>query len=148
MNDLFEQPSHEVWQQRRRLIDKELEEAETGFSYSVSDHATALFMDMQIAYCAGAWLSVVVMAVSVIDAHLRETEANDNNIGTANLLASFYEGEDINWLRRLRNRYVHMNLNNLKLKMNAWFLSQSEMETDATRAIQMTIKALYQSPGT
>lgn len=64
--DLFEYPNREIWQKRRNWIDSELEKAEAGFSYLVSDHSTALFMDMQIAYCSGAWLSVVIMSVSVM----------------------------------------------------------------------------------
>jgi|GEM_PF-1975915 len=148
MDDLFEQSSSELWEQRRNWIDKELEEAEIGFSYLVSDHATALFMDMQIAFCAGAWLSVIVMAVSVIDAHLRETASNDNNIGTAKLLNEYYEGENINWLRKLRNTYVHLNMEKPTLEMNAWFNNQKELEADAVIAMQMTIKALFQNPGT
>jgi len=105
-------------------------------------------MDMQIAYCSGAWISVVIMSVSVIDAHLRETEAMDSRIGTAKLLTEYYEGEDIDWLRQLRNKYVHHNLDNPILEMNDWFDKQDELEFNATKAIRMTIKALFQNPGT
>ncbi|MBA4260384.1 MAG: hypothetical protein C0446_14570 [Chitinophaga sp.] len=146
--DLFEYPNREVWQKRRNWLDNELEKAETGFSYLVSDHSTALFMDMQIAYCSGAWLSVVIMSVSVIDAHLRETEAMDDKIGTAKLLTDYYEGENIDWLRQLRNRYVHHNLDKPILEMNDWFINQEQLELNATKAIEMTIKALFQNPGT
>ena len=148
MEDIFEYPNQTLWQNRRNWVNKELEEAETGFSYLVSDHATALFMDMQIAYCAGAWLSVIIMSVSVIDAHLRETEAMDNEIGTAKLLNDYYTGEEINWLRVLRNKYVHANFDKPVLEMNAWFDNQNELEENATKAMTMTIKALFQSPGT
>ena len=146
--DLFEYPNKEVWQKRRTWLDNELEQAETGFSYLVSDHSTALFMDMQIAYCSGAWISVVIMSVSVIDAHLRETEATDSKIGTAKLLTEYYEGEDIDWLRQLRNKYVHHNLDNPILEMNDWFDKQNQLELNATKAIKMTIKALFQNSGT
>lgn len=146
--DLFEYPNREIWQERRNWLDNELEKAETGFSYLVSDHSTALFMDMQIAYCSGAWLSVVIMSVSVIDAHLRETEAMDGKIGTAKLLTDYYEGENIDWLRQLRNRYVHHNLDKPILEMNDWFINQEQLELNATKAIEMTIKALFQNPGT
>lgn len=146
--DLFEYPNREIWQKRRNWLDNELEKAETGFSYLVSDHSTALFMDMQIAYCSGAWLSVVIMSVSVIDAHLRETEAMDDKIGTAKLLTEYYEGENIDWLRQLRNRYVHHNLDKPILEMNDWFINQEQLELNATKAIEMTIKALFQNPGT
>ncbi len=148
MDLLFEYPNREIWQKRRNWLDNELEKAETGFSYLVSDHSTALFMDMQIAYCSGAWLSVVIMSVSVIDAHLRETEAMDDKIGTAKLLTEYYEGENIDWLRQLRNRYVHHNLDKPILEMNDWFINQEQLELNATKAIEMTIKALFQNPGT
>lgn len=144
----FDYAKEDLWQNRRNWIDKELEDAEIGLSYLVSDHATSLFMDMQIAYCSGAWLSVIVMSVSVIDAHLRETEAMDNKIGTAKLLNDYYTGEDINWLRVLRNKYVHVSIDKPVLEMNDWFNNQLELEKAATKAFKMTIHALFQSPGT
>lgn len=106
----------------------------------VSDHATALFMDMQVAFCAGAWISVITMSISVIDSHLRETEANDNSIGTAILLQEFYEGEEIDWLKTLRNSYVHYNIKKPFLEMSAWF-DQTHLETEADKAMKITISA-------
>lgn len=146
--DLFDYPKRKTWQERREWIDKELEKAETGLSYLLSDHSTALFMDMQIAYCSGAWISVVIMSVSVIDAHLRETEAMNTSIGTAKLLKELYEGEGIDWLRQLRNKYVHVNVDKPILEMNDWFDNQEQLEKDASIAMKMTISALFQNPGT
>jgi hypothetical protein len=106
MDNIFEPPSKQVWEERSLWIEQEIEKAETGMSYLVSDHPTALFFDMQRAYCAGAWISVVVMAVSSVDSQLRETEAGDNRIATAMLLKDFYGGEsdEIEWLRKLRKQ--------------------------------------------
>jgi hypothetical protein len=146
--DLFEYPNREIWQKRRNWLDKELEKAETVFSYLLRNHSTTLFMDMLIAYCSGAWLSVVIMSGSVIDAHLRETEAMDDKIGTAKLLTEYYEGENIDWLRQLRNRYVQHNLTKPILEINDWFINQEQLELNATKANEMTIKALFQNPGT
>lgn len=147
MEDLFDCPSQETWNSRNEWIDKEIQDSEP-LSYMVSDHSTALFMDMRKAYCAGAWLSVIVMSVSVIDSHLRETEAMDNKIGTQKLFNDFFTGEDINWLRLLRNKYVHVNIDKPVLEMNDWFNNQKEMEADATKAIRLTIHAFFQNPGT
>jgi hypothetical protein len=105
-------------------------------------------MDMQISYCSGAWISVVIMSVSVIDAHLRETEAMNTSIGTAKLLKELYDGEGIDWLRQLRNKYVHVNVDKQILEMNCFFDNQDQLEKDATKAMKMTIIALFQSPGT
>jgi hypothetical protein len=140
-------PSPELWKKRMRWLEEQLADAETGFSYVLSEHATTLFMDMELAFCAGAWVSVITMSISVIDAHLRETEAMNNNIGTAKLLTDFYAGTDIDWLRRLRNRYVHHNIDSPTIETNDWYSNQEVLEEQATKAVQMTITALYQSPG-
>lgn len=145
--DLFKCPTVETWEKRQDFIFKELEDADVGLVYSVSDHATALFMDMQIAFCSGAWLSVIVMSITVIDSHLRENEALNDRLGTMELLNEYYNGENINWLRQLRNKYVHINLNKPILEMNDWFVKQEKLEADAIKAIKMTISVLFQDPG-
>ncbi|HYX08520.1 MAG TPA: hypothetical protein VE912_17445 [Bacteroidales bacterium] len=147
--ELFDFPNKEIWQKRCDWIENEIESNMTGGSYLVSDHATALFADLQASYCIGAWLLVIVLSVSIIDAHLRETEAINDKIETAKLLNDYYEGPfDINWLRRLRNKYVHVDVDNPALKMNHQYEKREEMEQDATKAVKMIIKAFFQSPGT
>ncbi len=148
MKDIFEPPTYEVWKRRDDWIDKEIEEAETGMSYLASEHSVALFFDIRRAYCAGAWISVVVMMVASLDSHFRETEYGDNKIGTAKLFKECFNDEEIEWLRKLRNKYVHMNLDEPFLEMNAWFNNQEQLEADATRAMKIGIKAFYLNPGT
>lgn len=144
---VFEITSAEIWRQRDEWIDKLIEGLEVG-SYLVSEHSTALFFDMRRAYCAGAWISVVVMAISVLDSHFRETESGDNKINTAKLLNEFYGGDDIEWLRKLRNKYVHINLDKPFLEMDTWFNNYNQLEADAQRAMLITIKAFFLNPGT
>lgn len=146
--ELLNFPNKELWEKRNAWIESEIEQSMVGGSYMVSDHATALFLDLQACYCIGAWLSVVILSVSVIDAHLRETEAIDGKIGTAKLLDNYFSAEDINWLRRLRNKYVHVDINNPALEMNVQYYNRQALEKDATKAIKMVIKAFFQSPGT
>jgi hypothetical protein len=150
MNDtdkVFEITSAKTWKEREKWIDSTLEELEVG-SYLVSEHSTALFFDMRRAYCAGAWISVVVMAISVMDSHFRETESGDNKINTAKLLNEFYGGGDIEWLRKLRNRYVHLDLDMPFLEMDTWFKNYDQLEADAKRAMLITIKSFFLNPGT
>ena len=66
---------------------------------------------------------------------------------SAKLLNDYYSGDNIEWLRKLRNSYVHYNTDNPVLGMNAHYENQVQMEADATVAMQMTIKALFQNPG-
>lgn len=144
---VFEITSTETWKEREEWIDSTIEELEVG-SYIVSEHSTALFFDMRRAYCAGAWISVVVMAISVMDSHFRETESGDNKINTAKLLKEFYGGEDVEWLRKLRNRYVHLNLDAPFLEMDTWFNDYNQLEEDARKAMMITIKSFFLNPGT
>jgi hypothetical protein len=60
MKELYRPP--EIWQQRQDWINEELEKAD----------------------CAGAWISIIIMSVSVIDAHLRE-DMWEEKMGTAQL---------------------------------------------------------------
>jgi hypothetical protein len=144
---VFEITSNETWKERAEWIDNTIEELEVG-SYLVSEHSTALFFDMRRAYCAGAWISVVVMAISVMDSHFRETESGDNKINTAILLNEFYAGEDVEWLRKLRNKYVHINLDAPFLEMDTWFNDYNRLEVDAKKAMMITIKSFFLNPGT
>lgn len=146
MNDIFAYPAKEDWDEREKWIDNTILEYETG-CYLVSEHSTALFFDMRRAYCSGAWISVVVLAVSVIDSHFRETESGDNKITTAQLLKEFYKDDEIEWLRKLRNKYVHLNLDRPFLEMDTWFNNSKQLEIDAKNALLITIKAFFNSPG-
>lgn len=145
----LEHPDYKIWEQRKEWIEKELESKQHPMaSYLISDQATALMVDLQSCYCVGAFLSVIILSVSIIDAQLRETEAGDNKIGTAKLLDDYFTGEDIYWLRRLRNQYVHIDINNPALSIDDQYANRNQMESDARRAIQIVIHSLFQSPGT
>jgi len=134
----------EKWQLREDWIYNELEEATVG-GHIMSEYALVLFRDMTRAYCAGAWISVVIISVSIIDANLRE-DIMDEKTKTAELLRNNYEGENIDWLRKLRNKYVHHDINNPILDQESYENKQDELEQDATNALKMAINALFQNP--
>ena len=141
-------PSLEIWEQRRQWFERCLDEVQHPFAnYIVSDHATALLVELQACYCVGAGVSVIILSISIIDAQLRETEAGDGRIGTAKLLNEYYGGDEINWLRKLRNKYVHIDIDSPALKVDDQYLKRKELETDATKAIKMVIRSFFQSPG-
>jgi len=147
--DQLENPIAGLWKERKSWFENRLEEGQHPLaSYQVSDQATALLIDLQSCFCAGAFLAVIILSVSVIDAQLRETEAMDAKIGTARLLNQYYTGEHIDWLRRLRNRYVHVNIDSPALSVDAQYDNREQMESDARKAIQIIIHSLFQSPGT
>lgn len=117
--DQLEPPDFEIWEERRSWFESELENKQHPLaSYLLSDQATALLVELQSCYCAGVFLTVIILSVSIIDAQLRETEAVDSKIGTAKLLREYFTGKDISWLRKLRNKYVHVDIANPALRID------------------------------
>lgn len=115
-------------------------------SYLVDDHATALLVDLQCCYCAGAWLAGIVLSISIIDAQLRM--GTDRKTGTAKLLERYFTGPDITWLRRLRNAFVHVDIDRPGLSMDDQYLNRDQMMQDAQRAVRMVVHAFFQESGT
>lgn len=136
---------YRLWQQRRFYIDELLDEFDIHESSMVSDHATALFMDLQACFCTGAWLSVIIISVSVIDAHLRDIHEVPNSVPIHEVLTNYHEGPDADWLRRIRNGYVHLHPERTNLVMNVQFNQRAQFEQDAKRAMRMTVSTLFQN---
>lgn len=142
--ELFDYPDPQIWLQRRSFIDGLLAENDLQETSLVSDHATALFMDLQAVFCAGAWLAVIIVSVSVIDAYLRDIHDVPNSVPINELLTKFYKGDHADWLRKIRNGYVHLHPDRTELVMNVQFNERSRLEQDAIRAMRMVVGALFQ----
>lgn len=74
MTDFLEHPNKELWESRQRWFEEVSESYAGKGAYMVSDQACALIGEVQTAFCAGAWVAVIVLAMVVVDAQLRETE--------------------------------------------------------------------------
>lgn len=147
--DQIEYPDATTWGSRKEWFEKTLERSQHPLaSYFVSDQATSLLVDLESCYCAGAFLAVVLLSVSIIDSQLRETGVGDKKIGTAKLLSEYYTGQNIDWIRRLRNRYVHIDVDSPALGIDDQYFSRSQMQEDARKAITMVFHAFFQDPGT
>ncbi len=101
---------------------------------------------MSSAFCAGAWVSVIVMSISVIDSHLRETEVSEDEIRTVDLLKQYFKGGDLDWLRKLRNKFVHVKDGLSVFNEYDFFDDQDKLEEFAKKAIKVSLKALFQTP--
>ncbi|MBD0851864.1 hypothetical protein [Maribacter arenosus] len=144
---MSEYPNKLLWDKRQKWIENKVEKFTDKSNYLISEHAVALFFEAKACYCLGAWITVVILSISIIDAHLRETEAQCDKIGTARLLEKYCKGnEDITVLRQLRNSYVHCHTDKQVLSI----LNEDDLERrqqkDAEIAIDILIKALFQSP--
>jgi hypothetical protein len=110
MNHL-DHPDIETWNIRQEWFEKEAEEAEGFGSYLVSDQACALIAETQSVFCAGAWVAVIILAVAVIDAQLRETSLDGKFKGNTAQLIEFFGGDTaLHELRKRRNALVHINI--------------------------------------
>ena len=69
----LEIPDPVVWKARKEWYEKHIFEYEEAGSYLVGEQASALLFDVQSCFCVGAWVSVILVSYSVIEAHLRET---------------------------------------------------------------------------
>lgn len=142
-----EPPTVEEWQRRRCWFDKELEKATGQGSYLVSEQACALSIELERLYCSGAWVAVVIVAMAVVDAQLRETEVCGFRGNTKELINVSEAEPDLHWLRRLRNAYVHVDPDRPAITVDRHLGEQGRLERDARRAILLAFKAFFMSPG-
>ena len=143
--------SEAVWSDRYEWLRKtEEEEAGVWGSILLSPQGTLLTYDLEIAFCAGAWVSVIVLAHAAIDATIRDTELGDYDSNSKKI---FGNDHDLQWLRVVRNRLVHVSHPARKPPISEEMLNdvaafQGSLEADARRAISLVFRSIYASPGT
>ena len=136
-------PTTEIWNHRLDWLNQANEEAQHPMaSYFVSEHACALSMDVYSAFCAGAWISVIILAHAVADASLRGEDRKSMSS------AVFGDDPDLTWLRKLRNSLVHAQNESPKITVDDIWLNQKELELNAKRAVKIMFLAIYSDPGT
>ena len=113
----------------------------------ISSHALMLEIDLRLAYCAGAWLSVIALACAAVEAQARQVTANDYSSPARDLFA---DNPDLQWLRTLRNELMHAGEPGTASQL--WKVggcdigaNQRALEAEATRAVEVTFRAIYGS---
>lgn len=134
MIELVERPDEVTWEDRRHwLAGEEQRLARAGAQQRLSEQATALMVDLQRCYCAGAWAATVILAGAIVDAQT--------------LYAGFPAdalAEERAWLRGLRNRLMHEDRQRPALTLEDQWLKGPEWQRDARRATRLALAALYQ----
>jgi hypothetical protein len=74
-------------------------------SFTLSTQGLLLLRDIEIAFCAGAWLSVIILSYAAIDATLRDVQTGDHDSMTAE---PYGDDPELDWLGGLRNQLVHV----------------------------------------
>ena len=134
----LEHPSKEAWEARRRSF----ETLENSFvneraSYGLSDQACALVGEVQVAFCAGAWVTVLVMAIAVIESHVGE-------FGYPDLT------DNPTWqkLRKRRNSVVHFQEKHPGISIDQQWLNRPQLEAEAKEAAKLMFEVFYSDVGT
>lgn len=141
-------PDEASWNERSLWFDSLLEKKQGLGSYFVSEQATALSSELKAVYCCGAWYTVFILAVAIIDAQFREYELPDHKGSAFALAKDLNFNPDFDWLRKKRNKLVHINIDSPAAAMDDYLTKKAELETDAKKAIKIVCEALSLSPGT
>ena len=145
--DHLDFPNETVWNSRNDWFIDVLERRQGIGSYFISEHATALLSELQAIYCCGAWYTVIILSVSIIDAQLREYEMPDHKGSTFDLATKLNFNPDFDWLRKKRNKLVHIDIDNPSAAMDDYSTKAEELKADAERAVNIVCDALFLSPG-
>jgi hypothetical protein len=143
--DLLAHVSVELWEERCNWLSAIAQAASNPHaSYEVSEQATLLTYDVHRAFCAGAWVSVLVLCHAAIDSTIRDVETGDYVSNSKKL----FGGEaDLEWLRKIRNRLVHVSGAG-DSKLGDFDIYHDSIEADARRAIELLFRVIYRFPGT
>ena len=139
-------PSRETWEQRRRWFEGVEDVARGESAYLVSEQACALSADVQATVCAGAWGAVIILAMAVVDAALRETELPGFRANTKDLLDAVGTNPELQHLRKRRNDLVHVDPNKPALTVDQQWTNRRELERQARRAVELMFEAFYIGP--
>ena len=110
-----------------------------------SSHSLLLLIDIELAFCAGAWLSVVVLCQACVEATLRQITTEDYKASAATLFAG---NPDLQWLRQIRNEVLHAyepgTPSDLwKLPSDNIVACHSALQAEAQRAVALAYEAVY-----
>jgi hypothetical protein len=115
----------------------------------LSTQGLLLLIDIEKAFCAGAWLSVIVLSYAVVDATLRDVTSGDYKSPASELYGG---NRDLDWLRNLRNQIVHVGQpgNQSALwKLAPYNLPEchAALEEESKRAVMLAYRQVYAQDG-
>jgi hypothetical protein len=144
--DHFEHPSMELWEQRRVWIESLAQPPSEWAGYTISEQAAALTADVRAAFCAGAWVAVIVLAAAVIDAQLREDALPGFRGNSKSLIANAGLDERYQNLRKRRNTLVHVDIENPSLTVDNQWSDRSSLEQEARGSVCLMFETFWLDP--
>jgi hypothetical protein len=144
----LEHPSKELWESRQIWFEQASESFQGEGSYLTSEQACALIGEVQTAFCAGSWIAVIVLAMAVVDAQLRETGDPDFKGNTKELLDANRTNPELQRIRYRRNAIIHLNPDKPAITIDQQWANRRELEEEAKQAVKLMFEAFFINPGT
>ncbi len=133
-------PDMVLWDERRLWFEeREAARARAG-APAPSEQACALMIDLQAAFCAGAWSAAIVLAAAIVDAQALPGAPREAEVPGV-------ERKTLRWLRGLRNRLVHEDPANPVITIEDQWMKRVKWERLSRRAVGAALGALYAAPG-
>ena len=120
------------WDERRLWFQEREAELSARGAGRLSEQASALMIELQCVFCAGAWAAAVILAAVIV-----ETQANAARAFRA------APAEDLRWLRSLRNRLLHEAPGEPVLTIEDHWTSRGDWEKAARRAVGIALAVMY-----
>jgi hypothetical protein len=139
----LENPSNEMWELHRDWFEQKGERPDGG-AYLLSEQACAVAVDLQCAFCAGAWIAVVVLAAAAIDAHLHDAEGFTGNAKRA--IDEAGADLQLHTLRKRRNALIHSDLDSPAITVDQQWSERVRLEEDARLAVELAFRVFYANP--
>lgn len=128
----LELPDPLLWDERRLWFETRQQERARRGGSRFSEQATALLVDLQACFCAGAWVACVVLAGAIVESQAEASGRHDA-----------VPAEDLLWLRGLRNGLLHENRREPLLTLEDQWIRRPEWERAARRAVSLVFLAMY-----
>ena len=143
----LERPDETLWDERQLWFEEQEAQQSRHGAVRPSEQACALMVDLQAAFCAGAWSAVIILAAVVTESQV--AAAGGRKVGPEGGPETASPGLDDTerrWLHRLRNRLVHEDRGDPAITIEDQWLRRDRWEAAAKRAVQVALAALYPPP--
>jgi len=136
---ILDPPNHRTWSERLGWFDSRFRATPGDPPPQVGAQSEALLHELRRAFAAGGWVTVVILAQTVIDSEIAERLDAD---GDGIELNEMRFGRDYVWLRERRNAYVHNDRPGPAITARELELDADRLEREARRAVQLVGAAL------
>ncbi len=136
----LERPEEAVWDARRLWFEAREAACARAGAPAPSEQACALMIDLQAAFCAGAFSAAIVLAAAIVDAQAppRAPLGAPREAGVPGL-----DRKTLRWLRGLRNRLVHEDPANPVITIEDHWMKRDIWERQTRLAVEAAFAALY-----